>query len=197
MNLSLALKYIISLALSKKSYLLISFASSFLLTVGVDKVDIVQKFYEHIELKEGIVPLIIYGFLIGLTGFFILADFITGIIASKHEGGKIQSSKWGVTIGKIVGLFLYSCLAAIIILLLSNNYAILTLVFGPVVLTLLKEYISIGENFQRRYGKKAYMFTIVDKVFDILEMRFFKSLEAKQSEEVCEHEEDFPEEENN
>lgn len=180
MNLSLALKYIMSLTVSKKSYLLISFLSSFLLTLGTDKIDILNKLYEHIEVKEGVIPLIVYGSLIALTGLFIIADFITGIIASRHEGGRIQSSKWGVTIGKVVGLFLYSCLASVVILLLSNSYIVLTMVFGPVILTLLKEYISIGENFERRFGKKAYMFTIVDKMFDILEMRFFKTLQEKE-----------------
>lgn len=189
MNLSLVLKYIVSLTVSKKSYLLISFLSSFILSVGTDKLDIFNKLYEHIELKEGIIPLVIYAILISLTGLFILADFITGIIASKHEGGRIQSSKWGVTIGKVVGLFLYSCLASIVILLLSNSYVVLTMVFGPVILTLLKEYISIGENFERRFGKKAYMFTIVDRMFDILEMKFFKNLENKGIDGTCDTEE--------
>lgn len=177
------------MTVSKKSYLLISFLSSFILSVGTDKLDIFNKLYEHIELKEGIIPLVIYAILISLTGLFILADFITGIIASKHEGGRIQSSKWGVTIGKVVGLFLYSCLASIVILLLSNSYVVLTMVFGPVILTLLKEYISIGENFERRFGKKAYMFTIVDRMFDILEMKFFKNLENKGIDGTCDTEE--------
>lgn len=197
MNLSLAAKYIMSLTVSKKSYLLISFLSSFMLSFGTDKLDIFNKLYEHIELKEGIIPLIIYAILISLTGLFIVADFVTGIIASKHEGGRIQSSKWGVTIGKVVGLFLYSCLASIVILLLSNSYVVLTMVFGPVILTLLKEYISIGENFERRFGKKAYMFTIVDRMFDILEMKFFKNLENKEVDDVCENpDEEYPSEEN-
>lgn len=182
MKLSLVMKYIISIALSKKSYITVSFLSSLLLSIGVQKLDIFDKMYQHIEQQESIVPLIIFSIIVGLTAGFIVIDFIVGIIASKHEGSKIQSSKWGVTIAKFFGLFLYSCLAAIIILLLASNYFILTMIYAPIILTLLKEYVSIGENFERRFGKKAYMFTVIDKVFDILEMKFFKTLEEK---EIC------------
>lgn len=182
MKLSLVMNYIFSLAISKKSYILVSFLSSFLLSIGTDRLHIFDKMYAHIEEQESIVPLIIFFIIIGLTGLFIIVDFVTGIVASRYEGSRIQSSKWGVTIGKFFGLFLYSCLAAVVILLLSSNYFVLTMIFAPVILTLLKEYISIGENFERRFGKKAYMFTVIDKVFDILEMKFFKTLEEK---EIC------------
>jgi phage-related holin len=104
-------------------------------------------------------------------------DFITGIIASKKEGKDIKSNSWGKTINKLIGVYLYAILATFIFLFFSVNYVVLTLIFTPLVLSLLKEYISIGENMERRFGNKPYLFKIVDKIFDLLESKFFKNLE--------------------
>lgn len=150
-----------------------SFLSSF--SVGF----LLDRLSEHIAEKDSLISLVIFLILVVVTGIFIISDFITGIVASRHDGEPIQSSKWGVTIGKFFGLTLYTVLAALVLLLISNGYLAMTLVFGPVILTILKEYISIGENFEKRFGKKAYMFTVLDRAFDIIEMKFFSVLEKR------------------
>jgi len=177
MNLSIVINYISKMLICKKSYILISFLFSFLITTGINK--IYNIFYNYIELENGIISFIILFALNILAQIFIIFDFITGIIASKKRGDKIKSSKWGITVGKFFGLFLYFFLSFIILLLLSNNNFVLIMIFSPIILTILKEYISVGENFESMYGKKAYMFTIIDKIFDILENKLFKMIKNK------------------
>ena len=173
MKLSIVYQYLTTLILSKKSYILTSFLAS--ISIGT----IIDMLKEHASEESTMLAITIFAIVVMLTGLFIVFDFITGVVASRHKGFKINSSKWGVTIGKFFGLTLYSVLAGIILLLLSSNYIAMVLVFGPVILTLLKEYISIGENLEKRFGKKAYMFTVLDRLFDIIELKFFQTMENK------------------
>lgn len=113
-----------------------------------------------------------------LNGVFAFADFITGVIG-RPEGERIQSSKISNTLGKYFGIMLYFMMASVLILILSANYFVLVLLFGPLILNILKEYISIGENIEKKSGKKPYIFGIVDKLFEMIETRFFKGIEKK------------------
>lgn len=180
MKLTLITKYFLTIFLSKKSYVVGSLLFSFSLVTVLDR------FLKYVGEHENNVSIVTLSVLIALTGIFIVADFITGIIASRYEGGRIQSTKWGITIGKLFGVLLYYLMAFVIVSLISDNYFTLTILFGPILLTILKEYISIGENFERVFRKKAYMFTIIDRIFDILEKKFFKTLEDK---DICNFEE--------
>ena len=40
----------------------------------------------------------------------------------------------------------------------------------------LREYISIGENIKREYGKMPYIFTLAEKLFDFLQGKFFQKI---------------------
>jgi len=135
---------------------------------------ILEWILKHTKSDEYIFFIVVF-----ITGIFVFIDFVTGIIASRYEGESIQSLKWGRTIGKLLGLILYAVIGIVFLLLLPDNFLVKVVVFGIVLLTLINEYISIGENLERRLGKKFYIFTLLDKVFDLLENRFFKLIEKR------------------
>lgn len=173
MKLCELMNFMTGLFLSKKTYLLVSVISSF--SFGA----ILDKLLPKLAFDESILPLFILTIVAFLSVLFMFADFVTGIIASRNKGEKIESGKWGVTIGKFFGLILYLCLAALLLAVMPSNYIILSIVFIPLILTILKEFISVGENIEKLYNKKPYLFTVIDRIFDILEMKFFKSLSNK------------------
>ena len=175
MRISLIYQFFTTLLFSKKSYIVTSLLASMSLT-GV--LDILSK---HANQENTILMVTIFLIFVVLTGLFVMFDLITGIVAARYKGDAISSQKWGVTIGKFVGLTLYSVVAVAILLLIPDNYIVLVLVFGPLILTLLKEYISIGENFEKRFGKKSYMFSVLDRMFDIMELKFFQKMENRLS----------------
>ena len=139
----------------------------------------VNKLAVHIETEELGASLFALIALVFTSGLFAFMDFITGVMVARSKSEKIQSGKISNTVGKYFGLILWFVLALVLILILSDNYFVLTLLFGPLILNILKEFISIGENLEARNGKKPYMFTIIDRVFSIIEKRFFKHIESK------------------
>lgn len=173
MKLCELMKFMTGLCLSKKPYLLVSAISS--VSFGA----IMEKIISKLAFEDSIMPLFILAIVALLSVIFIISDFITGIIASRSKGEKIQSGKWGVTTGKFFGLVLYLCLASLLLAVIPGSYIVFTIVFFPLILTILKEFISVGENIEKMYNKKPYIFTAIDRLFDILEMKFFKSLENK------------------
>lgn len=124
----------------------------------------------------------------------IIADFITGIIASRYNGSKIESSKITFTFFKI---FMYILCFWILHQINNeiqlnkskNNTSVLNFLYDyseniigflrNFIFTLvsMREYISIGENLEKRYNKKIYVFSLFEKIFDIIELKFFKKLE--------------------
>lgn len=128
----------------------------------------------------------------------VMFDFITGAIASRHEAGGVRgwflSEKITYTVYKFVSILLLLWLANELYRMIESSYsesdsAFWTSVYGSSMSTLGvvrttaftlicgREYISIGENIERRFGKKYYAFTIFEKIFDIIEMKFIKRLE--------------------
>jgi hypothetical protein len=152
---------------------------------------------------EGISSLLQTSFLGVSTSFLLLIsimfliDFWTGVIASKYEYNKaikdgdielakdkkFQSNKITFTFFKFIMLFLWIWLASSIqekiinIAYLSEVYEIIAIV--PLVLITLREYVSVGENFQRKYGNKPYIFTLVEKIFEALQFKFIKKIEGE------------------
>lgn len=55
----------------------------------------------------------------------------------------------------------------------------------------IREFVSIGENIERIWGQKPYLFSLIDSVFMTLERLFKKKLEesVEKIEEVVENEE--------
>lgn len=133
-------------------------------------------------------------FLLLISVMFII-DFITGSLASNHEykeaiknGNleeakvkKFQSKKVNFTFFKFIMLFLWIWLASSIqdkiigISYLNTLYEVIAIV--PLVLVVLREYISVGENFERRFGSKPYIFTLVEKIFEAIQFKFIKKIE--------------------
>lgn len=112
--------------------------------------------------------------------FSVFVDMITGIIAARYEGHSIRSLKFGLTINKILAQVLYFILPVVVIKYIYNESWLRILLLIPIILTILREYISIGENMGRRYnGKMPYLFKLLDKIFDIFENKFFKVIERK------------------
>ena len=140
-----------------------------------------------------------FGISLGLVLLFsvlITIDFLTGVIASRHEGNKIESSKLSFTFFKILMYFLcfwilYQINKEIEIRMddMNNKYLDMLYISAQAsvgfirsfvfILVSMREYISIGENIERRYNKKIYIFSLFEKMFDILENKFFKKLENK------------------
>lgn len=129
---------------------------------------------------------------------FIMVDLVTGVIAQLHLGHKLASIKWGVTVNKFLALAMYSMFAMMIVLFVANDSWLNWVLFAPIIFAILREYISIGENMATRFnGKKPYIFTLLDKVFGILEKSFIQAIERKlnrmSSEQNTCHDEDVVE----
>ena len=159
----------------------------------------------YLALLEKILGLEFFGinitFLL-LSFILTFADFLLGIIASKHEmeqsGRKltagIKSSPIQFTIFKFISLLLLLWLSEEVYRRFNQysfidygsflNGAIKT---GTTILQISRtimfflicgrEYISIGENIERRFNKKLYMFSIFEKLFDLIELKFIRKIE--------------------
>lgn len=178
-----AAEYLIKMfKFDKYSKLIISLMLTVLLNISFQAY--FNKLYAHFSSDSAMYSVLVLVLFVMITVTFIVADAITGIIASRHEGSRIQSSKIGATIGKLFGVTLYAGLSMVMLVLLPGNYIVTTMVYGPILLTALKEFISIGENLERRFDRKIYLFQIIDKIFDLIELKFFKFLEKKASKEL-------------
>lgn len=130
----------------------------------------------------------------------IIVDQILGTSASSHqakeallkgdkdkyENYKFKSSKIMYTIFKFMSIYLW--------LLLSFSASshvkdidllepiIHTLALVPIFLFGLREYISIGESLEILFGKKPYLFTLANKIFELLQLKFFKKLGSMEEE---------------
>lgn len=122
---------------------------------------------------------------------FIFFDFVTGVIASKNLGEKIQSAKIAFTFYKVLMYFFFFWLIFEIYKSIGQSDSwvaeqglhtinlIRNFIFTILV---LREYISIGENIEKRFGKKPYIFSLVEKITDIVESKFISKIEES---EVC------------
>ena len=143
------------------------------------------------------------GFLILISILFII-DFWTGSCASHYEyklaikkvkeenctlaeaeaeEKKFKSSKITFTFFKFVMLFMWIWLAFVIshkikdVTYLNNLYNVIAKI--PLILVALREYVSIGENIKRQYGKTPYIFTLAEKLFDFLQGKFLKKIDEE------------------
>ena len=130
----------------------------------------------------------------------ILVDQVLGTSASSHqakeallkgdkekyENYKFKSSKIMYTIFKFMSIYLW--------LLLSFSASshvkdidllepiINTLALVPIFLFGLREYVSIGESLEVLFGKKPYLFTLANRIFELLQLKFFKKLGSMEEE---------------
>lgn len=120
--------------------------------------------------------------------FFLLVvfDLFTGIQAAKFKGDQIISGKLSYTFHK---LFIYILFFWLIneVYSLINTYNGIGKDQGVILLSLiryfvfillsLREFISIGENIEKRFGKKPNIFNIAEKIADLIEMKIMKKIE--------------------
>lgn len=104
----------------------------------------------------------------------------------KYEEYKFKSTKIMYTVFKFMSIYLWLLLSfsasthAEGLAILEPTIAAISLV--PIFLFGLREYVSIGESLQVLFGKKPYLFTLADKIFDTLQLKFFKKLGASDEE---------------
>lgn len=155
--------------------------------------------------KELQIPDSFFGISLGLIcvlSALIMLDNFTGIVASRHEGNRIESGKLFYTFLKFLTAFLFFWLLDEIQSKLhikvsfSDGYlqtfykgikeSLEIVTYTIFILLSLREWISIGENIERRFGKKFYLFQIIEKIFDVVESKFIRWLETK---EICKSQE--------
>lgn len=168
---------------------------------------VVDTFYSAVIAKKGILlislsltPIIsklktllnveFLGFSLGILGFLtllIIVDFITGIKAAKYAGEELTSRKGYRSVDKLVSYFMFICFTALLQSLLADkgydigiwmisNFKILVF-----VLIFLWEFHSIGENFEKRYGSKPRMFTVLDIVTKLIEKKVIAKIDSEDS----------------
>lgn len=174
MNVAYILPFIAKVFLQKKSILLAGLFASGAFTA------LVEFLSRHVNDDGHKLTITSLTFLSFVAIVFICIDFVFGILVSRSKKERIVSNKIGITASKMLCVFLFFFLAITVLILISDNYFVLTLIYGPIILTILKEFMSIGENIEIIYGKKLYFFVLIDKMFEVLELKFFKSLESGQ-----------------
>lgn len=111
---------------------------------------------------------------------FMLIDMITGIVASKQGGSDVQSSKWGLTVNKFISLILYFGLVVLVSPLATEFGWLRIMLYVPIILWILREYMSIGENMAiLGRGKKPYIFRLIDTIFNLVEKGFLRMIRKR------------------
>jgi len=98
----------------------------------------------------------------------------------KYEKYKFKSSKIMYTVFKFMSIYLWLLLSfsaqthAEGLAIIEPTISAISLV--PIFLFGLREYVSIGESLEVLFGKKPYLFTLANRIFQILQLKFFKKL---------------------
>lgn len=137
---------------------------------------------------------------IGIICSFMVVDWFLGVYSSVAvQKNKFQSNKITYTIIKFLTFFMWIFLISQIKLELENyiwaNEIIGVIHVFVLVLITLREFISIGENIEKIWGTKPYLFSLLDSVFETLEKLFKRKLEST-VENITEIPEDIIEENN-
>lgn len=114
---------------------------------------------------------------------FMVVDWFSGVFASViSEKNKFQSNKVTYTIIKFVTFFMWLFFVNQAKEEYSDTMAkdvVLIIQIFVLLLIGLREFVSIGENIERIYGQKPYLFNLIDSVFGTMERIFKKKLESK------------------
>lgn len=118
-----------------------------------------------------------------LMTILLIADFATGIWAAKHDKEKMEESKLSFTFYKAFSYVIFFwILVDIDKMLIGNegwvyqqgvvtNAVIRNFIF---IILILREFISIGENIEKRFGRKPYIFVLANKITEIVEKQLIK-----------------------
>jgi hypothetical protein len=151
---------------------------------------------------------------LAMTALFILIDWATGSAAARkrakeaeeegnleeYEKNRLKSSKVTFTIFKFISLYLWLILTHTMMRAAINQgfmvegaeheslfgvasiLRIITII--PIALFGFREFISIGENIEKLYGKKPYLFELGEKIFDILQFSFLDKFKKAMSKDI-------------
>jgi len=173
MSLNIAITYLINML--KLSWDLLNFVHLAIVTV------IIVSFQEAIDLLQieaNIKPLMYIGIFTVVTQIFILFELGSKFLLNKKLKNKTACDLIGETVGETFGLLLYSFLISVLLLILPGFTLVVSLLIAPLILTSIKEYLTIGENLENYYGIKPYLFQLIDTIFVSLEQRYLKMTES-------------------
>lgn len=148
--------------------------------------EVVNKIFSNVNHKDLAIPILCAG--VGIVVYFVIytTDFITGLIAAKHEAksapGYIKSDKLWSSFWKLFGVLLVLMFLIVFCLLfavIENNFfynAFLYGIVGLMIMVSLFDLHSIGENHKRRYGKKPALFNFLDRVTKAIDEKIMQKI---------------------
>lgn len=157
--------------------------------------EFVRVIVKDVELYDIILPIFVITSGFTLYTLFFFMDFFYGLIASKEEHkrkiaeGKakagsdwVDSRKLYSSFGKIGGVMLINVMMLFITITFAvtkySTLSVTSMLFGSMlnILGALFEFHSIGENIERRTGKKPDYYLFFDKITTTLEFIIIKRL---------------------
>ena len=180
-----ALTFLLKAIVYKNEALVVlSSGASLGLTYYIDKLLI------DTEIKYIILPMVVS--IVGFAFFFlfILLDFGTGIYASSvvnarkenPEKNYIKSYKLWRTIWKVAGVVLICALLGVLTIfteIIDSTYFYYFFLWSQTMIWLLAclfEFHSVGENIEKFSGSKPDIFGYLDKILEMLQLRFLESV---------------------
>lgn len=154
----------------------------------------VKQFFELLlrgtDMRDIVIPLTVFCILLCVYILVSIADFYTGISASKKEHlisagvtkGYIKSDKLWSSIWKFCGVLLISSILTIFTLIfavLDKDTMYSIFLYGIVfffIIVVLFDLHSIGENQERRYGSKPKFYTFVEEATEVIKNGFIKRI---------------------
>ena len=190
-----------------EALVVLSSGASLGLTYYIDKLLI------DTEIKYIILPMVVS--IVGFAFFFlfILLDFGTGIYASSvvnarkenPEKNYIKSYKLWRTIWKVAGVVLICALLGVLTIfteIIDSTYFYYFFLGSQTMIWLLAclfEFHSVGENIEKFSGSKPDIFGYLDKILEMLQLRFLESVNTiikRKVEKIEESEENEKSDEN-
>lgn len=147
--------------------------------------------FKDVQERDLALPFLISGTLL-IAYFFVTAvDFYTGLMASRKEHikqhgtakGYIKSDKLWSSIWKFFAVILIGFLLLIfnlVFLAINNGFMANFFLYGITffyIVILLFDLHSIGENQQRRFGKKPHIFNFLEEVSKTIRKAFIRRIE--------------------
>lgn len=136
--------------------------------------ELIEKILGNTTHKDLAMPVLCAG--VGLLCYLLIyiSDFITGLIAAKHEArgapGYIKSDKLWSSFWKLFGVLLVLLFLIIFCLMfavMDISWLYNAFLYGIVAILIMVSLFdlhSIGENHKRRYGKKPALFEFLDRI---------------------------------
>lgn len=147
--------------------------------------------FKDVQERDLALPFLISGTLL-IAYFFVTAvDFYTGLMASRKEHikefgtakGYIKSDKLWSSIWKFFAVILIGFLLLVfnlVFLAIDNGFMSNFFLYGITffyIVILLFDLHSIGENQQRRFGKKPHIFNFLEEVSNAIRKAFIRRID--------------------